>query len=118
MIRALIIGPVQLKTAETAEKTAVPAKPVKFSIRGAKRESSASKNLFSKCVLRNALGWTQAQQIAPSRFAPPPSLSLHPIVRESWDDWVYKRGSTEGFPRAGTLPGLRPPYVISEHTFA
>ena len=64
--------PVWLETAENVRETAVPAKPVKFSIRRSKRESSASKNSFSKYVPRNYLRLTQARQIAPSRFAYPP----------------------------------------------
>ena len=72
LIPPLKTWPVWLESAETAEKTAVPAKPVKFSIRGSKRESSASKNSFSKYVPRNYLRLTQARQIAPSRFAYPP----------------------------------------------
>ena len=66
--------PVWLETAENVRETAVPAKPVKFSIRRSKRESSASKNSFSKYVPRNYLRLTQARQIVLWRFAYPPPL--------------------------------------------
>ena len=42
---------------------------------------------------------------------------LHPIVPESWDNWVYKGGTLTHFEQPGTLRELRQPYVISEHSF-
>ena len=42
---------------------------------------------------------------------------MHPIVPESWDDWVYKGGTLTHLEALLTSWELRQPYVISEHSF-
>merc|ERR1712055_1150510 len=91
------------KTTKTGVQTKLNRKPSKIS--------------FYKSVLRNYVGWTQVQQIAHARKSLRGTPLMHPIVRESWDDWTYKGGTTEAFTGCSNLLGLCPSYVISEHTF-
>ena len=91
------------KTTKTGVQTKLNRKPSKIS--------------FYKSVLRNYVGWTQAQQIAASRKCLRGTPLIRPIVPALLDDWMHKRGPTEGFPRVGNLLDLCPSYVISGHTF-
>ena len=68
-------------------------------------------------MLRNDVGWTQLPQSARLLEMPQGTPLIDPSVPESWDDWVYKGGSLRHFEALLTLWELRPPYVISEHTF-
>ena len=91
------------KTTKTGVQTKLNRKPSKIS--------------FYKSVLRNYVGWTQAQQIAASRKCLRGTPLIRPIVPALPDDWMHKRGPLTHFEALLTLWELRPPYVISEHTF-
>ena len=41
-------------------------------------------------MFRNDVGWTQLPQSQKSLEMPQGTPLLHPIVPESWDNWVYK----------------------------
>ena len=94
------------------KKTAVAAKPVTKSVGGAKRKMIFGKSWRKESGVKSHLKLTQPRRHAQR------TPSLDRIVRDSWDVSVYKGGSLRHFREPATLPGLRPPYAISEHTFA